>query len=62
MRSLTACSHKSRVAKGHAHGRSFPLDLHGDILDGLLGHPGDCVCLRLVVASYGRLQSDRLPE
>ena len=34
-------------------GRSFPLDIDGDILDGMLGHPGDCVGLRLVAASYG---------
>ena len=50
------------VGRKGPHGRSFPLDLDGDILDGLLAHPGDFVCLRLVAASYGRLQSDRLPE
>ena len=44
------------------HGRSFPLDLDGDILDGLLGYPVVIVRLRLVAASYGWLQSDRLTE
>ena len=44
------------------HGRSFSRDLDGDILDGLLGHPVVIVRLRLVVASHGRLQSERLPE
>ena len=43
-------------------GRSLSLDLDGDILDGQLGHPVVVVLLRLVAASYGRLQSDRLPE
>ena len=36
------------------HGRSFSLDLDGDILDGLLGHSGNFVGLRLLAASYGR--------
>jgi len=44
------------------HGRSFSLDLDGDILDGLLGHSVDSVELRLEAASYGRLRSDRIPE
>jgi hypothetical protein len=44
------------------HGRSFSLDLDGDILDGLLGHSGGLVGLRLVAASYGRLRSDRISE
>ena len=33
------------------HGRSLPLDLDGDIFEGLLGHSGYFVGLRLVVAS-----------
>ena len=43
------------------HGRSFSLDLDGDILDGLLGYSVDLVGLRLVAASYGRLRSDWIP-
>ena len=36
------------------NGRSFPLDLEGDILDGLLGHPG-----YLLVCVYWQLLTSR---
>jgi hypothetical protein len=45
-----------------SYGRSFPFDLDGDILKGLLGHSVGFVVLRLASASYERLRSDRIPE
>ena len=43
-------------------GRSFPLDLEGDILNGLLGHPAIYLGCILRLRRTSRLQSDRLPE
>ena len=43
-------------------GRSFPLDLEGDILDGLLGHPVILLVCVLQLRRTSQLQTDRLPE
>ena len=43
------------------YGRSFPFDLDGDILDGLLGHSEQVWCV-LWLRRTERLLSDRLPE
>ena len=45
-----------------SYGRSFPVDLDGDILKGLLGHSVGFVELRLAAASYDRLRFNRIPE
>ena len=44
------------------YGRSLPLDLEGDILKGLLGHPVTLMGCVLRLRRTSRLQSDRLPE
>ena len=44
------------------YGRSFPFDLDEDIFDRLLGHSVGSVEVRLEVASYERLLSERIPE
>ena len=62
MRSLIDDLFAQAAGREGPHERSFPFDLDECILDGLLGHSEDSVGLRLVAASYGRLQSDRIPE
>ena len=43
-------------------GRSFSLDLDGDILDGLLGLPGDSIGLCIVASSYGAIAVRSAPR